>query len=222
MAILPASSTSLATFETVIRASAGALSPQESLVFNDELDEMIDRAVNQTYSIARLFLHESYITVEPVTEVSGTIDLSGKRIAEKKPNKMKLTDSISGEINIVTPYLWQSIKTLYPAGELDNAIFARLVTQVIGTNEVYSFQVFRGTNRTTVGTQEFTYCRLPKRAVLPAEMIDLPDDYIAISEDIGTLMLMRRIAHAPPAELEQRVVAFIQSQAQQAQAGGKT
>lgn len=193
-----------------VRSQTGAMSEQESVVFEAQITDVCHNAILLIRSIFNKFLDTLYNTIETVTETNEVINIQDKDIFNI--HEMHLYDATHGPVPIMQRTLFNSLRHIYGStNRLATALFGTIGNKTVGTDEVLVIEIYRGSSKVTPGTLTLTYPRNPKKVEIgdADRYLDLPEHLVPIATDIATLAIHGKLQRTPPVEVSERIQAVL-------------
>lgn len=209
MAFVPLSiNNSLGTIKANIRSQTGTLSPQESGLFELQINDIVHNAALFVRNLLGRFVDAFYSTSATATEASNLIVISTLELDDV--NRLTLYDATHGVIPFVSNHLFYQMQTLYTSTQLADTILAT-VSNILATDNKLQIKTYRGTNKTSPGTLTLVYPRTPNKATADATKVDIPDTYVPLVQDCATLYVLRKFNKPIDGALEARVTTALAS-----------
>ena len=213
------SATALSVFMQNMRSQAGAISVQESQLIDPQLIDIAHNAVTFVRNVVGKFVDDLYKTKVTlsvtISSNLGTCDLTSYCTAAvgtiADPSRMSLFDPVLKEVAIMTSERFNGFRTVYSSGVLT---ITGAIATVVQVSAKTSLMIYTGAANGSLSPDLFYY-RNPIKVIAAADTIDLPDHLVPMAQDVGTMYIFRKLAKAPPADFENRVVGSLQAYASQ-------
>jgi hypothetical protein len=204
---LSSSSFTLLKVKSEVRAQTSTISQQESGVIELQLNDLVHHALTNVRSALDRLVDDFYrveISVTPGTPSSGLYTctvLSAGTVWDL--NKVSLWEGTLKEIPIYPRRQFDGLRSIYTSTDFGTTKgIATIFTLAAGTIQILVFS-----QAASLTGLNLIALRPPTKETTDANTVDLPDRWVPLAIDHCTMLVFRRLAKQPPAEVEGRVTA---------------
>lgn len=171
------------------------MSEQESGIIDNEMNNLVHTAIQNTRSVLGKLVDNFYMTRKTDLAFSGTtpdFTASVAAVGIADVNAISLYHATLKEIPLVTPRRFDAIRTLYAASDIGTTKGVATIASTDATPNVLTIYLYSNI-AAAPSSVTLSYPRNPKKITVDSDTLDIPENFIPIARDICTLYVIKKL-----------------------------